>query len=225
MAQLLSITVADDPATWESLGFTVTDHAVRVGSTAFILAGVDATFPDGSPANNGFLDWILTADDGDMPASIDGIMTGSVIGSETPPSAPVHANGVTAIDHIVVSTPDLERTVAVFEDLGIECRRRREGAAYGSQAMRQAFFWLGEVILEVVGPAEVDPANADRPAAFFGIALTCADLQATGAYLGERMKPPVDAVQAGRKISTISSKAGAKIPIALMSPHVAPHET
>jgi len=33
------------------------------------------------------------------------------------------------------------------------------------------------------------------------------------------MKPPVEAVQAGRKITTLSSKCGATVPIALMSPH------
>jgi catechol 2,3-dioxygenase-like lactoylglutathione lyase family enzyme len=222
MARLLSITVADDPATWESLGFTVTDHAVRVGSTAFILSGVGATFPDGSPATNGFLDWILTADDGELPATIDGIVTGSVIGAGEPPVAPVHPNGITAIDHIVVATPDLERTVSAFEDLGIECRRRRDAGAYGSQKMRQAFFWLGDVILEVVGPEviDADPAKASRPSSFFGIALISPDLEQTCAFLGDRMKPSVDAVQHGRKIATVSSKAGAKIPIAVMSPHI-----
>lgn len=220
MSRLLSITIADDPATWESLGFTVTDGAVRIGSTAFVLAGVGASFDDGRPAVNGFLDWILAADDGDLPATIDGLPTGTVIGGGEPPEAPVHANGIVAIDHVVVSTPDIDRTVSTFEDLGIECRRRREGAAYGQQKMRQAFFWLGDVILEVVGPDVIDPEKAGAPATFFGLALTCADLDATAAFLGERMKPPVDAVQKGRRISTISSKAGAKVPIALMSPHV-----
>ncbi len=140
-----------------------------------------------------------------------------MVGAGPAPAAPEHPNGVVAIDHVVVSTPDLERTVAALEGLGLECRRRREGAAYGSQRMRQAFFWLGDVILEVVGPEQPDPARAEQPASFFGLALTCADLDATGAYLGERMKPPVEAVQQGRRISTISSKAGARVPIALMT--------
>jgi hypothetical protein len=222
MPRLLSITVADDPTTWETLGFTVTDHAVRVGSTAFILSGVGATFADGTPAKNGFLDWILTADDGELPASIDGIVTGSVIGAGEAPAAPVHPNGITAIDHIVVSTPNLERTVSALEDLGIECRRRRDAGTYGSKKMRQAFFWLGDVILEVVGPDVVDPETANGPASFFGIALISPDLDATFAYLGDRMKAPVDAVQRGRRIATISSRAGAKVPIAVMSPHISP---
>jgi catechol 2,3-dioxygenase-like lactoylglutathione lyase family enzyme len=219
VTQLLSITVADDPATWSSLGFTVTDGAVRIGSTAIVLAGRSATFDDGRPAVNGFLDWVLTADDGDLPASIDGLPTGAVIGAGVPPAGPEHPNRIVAIDHVVVSTPDLERTVGVLEDLGLECRRRREGAAYGSHRMRQAFFWLGDVILEVVGPETPEPDRRSGPAAFFGLALTSADLDATAAHLGERMKPPVDAVQAGRRISTISSKAGAAVPIAVMSPH------
>jgi catechol 2,3-dioxygenase-like lactoylglutathione lyase family enzyme len=217
---LRSLTIADDPATWESLGFTVDGRAVRIGSTALVLAGRDATFSDGSPAVNGFLDWILTADDGDLPASIDGIMTGTVVAADAPPAAPVHPNGIIAIDHVVVSTPDVDRTADVLEDLGIECRRRRDGAAYGQQRMRQAFFWLGDVILEVVGPEtpDDDVERRSRPASFFGLALTAANLDETAAFFGERMKPPVDAVQPGRQITTISSKAGAAVPIAVMSP-------
>lgn len=227
MTQLRSLTVADDAATWASLGFAVADGAVLIGTTSIVLAGAGASASDGRSAVNGFLGWELapdpTAGEPALPASIDGLPT-SVAGGDAASVAhgPSHPNGVVAIDHVVVSTPDVDRTVAVLEGLGLSCRRRREGAAYGSQRMRQAFFWLGDVILEVVGPEAPDPEQADRPASFFGLALTCADLDATGAFLGERMKPPVDAVQAGRRISTISSKAGAKIPIALMSPHVAP---
>ncbi len=49
MTQLRSLTVADDPATWASLGFTVIDGGVRIGSTTIVLAGVDASFPTGAP--------------------------------------------------------------------------------------------------------------------------------------------------------------------------------
>ena len=44
--------------------------------------------------------------------------------------------------------------------------------------MRQTFFRLGPVILELVGPPQPD---GDGPARFWGIAFTVADLDATAA--------------------------------------------
>jgi hypothetical protein len=213
MTTIRNLSVADDPDTWARLGFVVEDGAVRVGSVSFNLTGAQ----DGGL--RGITSWLL-GDDESMPASIDGLVTSSISGQPPVSSPPVHPNGIVAIDHLVVSTPNIDRTVSAFEDLDWECRRRREGAAYGQQRMRQAFFWLGDVIVEVVGPETSDPAKAADPASFFGIAFTAADLAATQAFYGELMKPPVEAVQAGRFITTVSSKAGSTLAIAVMSPHV-----
>jgi catechol 2,3-dioxygenase-like lactoylglutathione lyase family enzyme len=226
MTRLLSLTVADAPETWAALGFTVEGVSVRIGTTDIVCAG---TATDGM---RGVTDWMLTADDGPLPERIDGLLTGSVTRGDALPVAPVegprHVNGVVGIDHLVVMTPDLDRSVTAFEDLGFECRRRRQGAAYGSQAMEQAFFWLGNpdgpesgrVILEVVGPATVDPEKADGPAAFFGLALVVDDFDSTAAFFGDLMKPPSQAVQSGRQIATLSSRAGSTVAVALMSPHL-----
>ena len=89
-----------------------------------------------------------------------------------------HPIGARRIDHLVVMTPDLDRTVqAVERGLGLPLRRTRDGEASG-RPMRQAFFRMGEVILEVVGPPEPDPARAGGPAGFFGLAVTVASLDA-----------------------------------------------
>ncbi len=229
MPRLLALTVSDAPGTWAGLGFTLDAIAVRIGGTAIVCSDSVATAANGS---RGITDWMLSADDGPLPERIDGLLTGSVtLGDGSPTeaiSAPRHVNGVESIDHLVVMTPNVDRTVAVLEDLDIECRRRRDAAAYGNTAMRQAFFWLGKpdgdpferVLLEVVGPAEVNPAKANDPATFFGLALTCRDLDETAAFFGDLMKPPVDAVQSGRRIATLSSRAGCHVAIAFMSPHV-----
>ena len=229
MPRLLSLTVSDAPGTWAGLGFTLDGIAARIGATAVLCSGDEAG--GASPDERGITDWMLTADDGPLPERIDGLLTGSMTLGDAapvaPPTAPHHVNGVVAIDHLVVMSPDVDRTVSALEDLGIECRRRRQAAAYGSTAMRQAFFWLGNpdgaherVILEVVGPEIIDPAKAKDPAKFFGIALTCRDLDETAAFFGDLMKPPVDAVQSGRRIATLSSRAGSQVAIAFMSLHV-----
>lgn len=220
MPRLISLTVSDAPEAFAGLGFAIDGVSVRIGSTAIVCSGSGGS-------GRGITDWMLSADDGPLPPSIDGLLTGSVTyGDATPApsaSAPLHPNGVVGIDHLVVMTPDVDRTVGALEDLDIECRRRREGAAYGSATMRQAFFWLGagddRVILEVVGPHSVDPLKASDPARFFGLALTCRDLDETAAFFGDLMKPPIDAVQEGRRIATLSSRAGLQVAVALMSPH------
>src|SRR5207248_5132398 len=116
------------------------------------------------------------------------------------------------IDHLVVSTPALERTVDALAAIGLEPRRYRT-AAYDTQ---QAFFRVGgPVILEVIGPRL---AQGDGPARFFGIAVTARDLDATAAYLGPRLHPAKDAVQPGRRIATLDKRVGAGTAIAFMSP-------
>jgi hypothetical protein len=85
--------------------------------------------------------------------------------------------------------------------------------------MRQLFFRLGEVILEVVGQPDV--AGAGDPG-FFGLAITVADLDATARSLGEHLGTPKDAVQAGRRIATLRHRdIGMSVATAFMSPEPA----
>lgn len=218
-----ALLVSDSAQTWADLGFTLNDQSqVILGSTAIEFVSSDA---------KGIVGWRLRSSDGQLPTSLDGIEVSVIAtagGSETrnPATNPVHPNGVSGIDHVVVMTPDLERTIAVLEAAGLPCRRRRNAGAYGQSQMRQAFFWLGEsetsekVLLEVVGPAEPKDDAASQPATFFGLALVSHDLAATANFIGEHMKPPVKAVQEGRQIATLSSKAGSSVALAFMSPHV-----
>jgi hypothetical protein len=120
---------------------------------------------------------------------------------------------VTDLDHLVVMTPDIGRTTGAIEAAGLELRRTRETDQYGP-SFRQTFFKLGDVILEVIGP--VEPRD-DRPARFYGLAFTVADLDATAAFLGDRLRPAKDAVQPGRRIATLDRDAGSSLPIAFMS--------
>ncbi|MBV9662995.1 MAG: glyoxalase, partial [Actinobacteria bacterium] len=63
----------------------------------------------------------------------------------------------------------------------------------------------------------LDPTG-DGPARFYGLAFTVADLDATAAYLGDRLRPAKDAVQPGRRIATLDKSAGSSVAIAFMSP-------
>jgi len=157
-----------------------------------------------------------------MGASVEGIdeLDGLVMAPEQQLDAAPgsrHDNGVTAIDHVVVTTPDPERTTAAFEAEGLELRRvRRFETPKGTR--RQSFFWLGDVICEVVS---ADTPVGDGPAQWWGIAFTVVDLDETVAFFGDQVTPPKDAVQPGRRVATLKAPQ-AKTPTLLISPHISP---
>ena len=142
--------------------------------------------------------------------SVDGLATHAAPGDPSAVKATgKHRNGVVTIDHIVVTSPDRERTINALQAVGLEPRRTRT-----QPSMRQTFFRLGSVILELVGPPV--PAG-DGPACFWGIAFTVDDLDATAAFLGEHLGRVKDAVQSGRRIASLREEAGLAVPIAFMS--------
>jgi hypothetical protein len=198
---LTQLVVADDPATWERLGFAVApDGTCRVGAVAVRLAGAGA--------GRGIVSWSL---DG-APTAIDGLAAAA---DEPPPGDPVtHANGARRLDHVVVTTPDVARTFAALAAAGLELRRVREGGS-AERPLRQGFYRLGEALLEVVGPPQ---ATDDGPAAFWGLVVVVDDLDALGALLGAHLGRPRAAVQAGRRIATLRESAGSSVALAFMTP-------
>jgi hypothetical protein len=202
--QLQAIVLGDPPRAWSDAGFAVEGHTLRIGDTVIECCDDDR--------------------DGIAELHIDGLgepLDGLPIASTPAPlAAPAsHPNGVVSIDHLVVLTPDCDRTTSGFESVGLEARRVRRFEAGGS-TRRQTFFWLGDVILELVGADEPAEAGSDGPSVAWGLALTCSDLDATAASLGDKCGAPKAAVQRGRRIATLRTRdLGISIPVALMSPH------
>jgi hypothetical protein len=124
-----------------------------------------------------------------------------------------HPNGTVGLDHVVVFTPALDRTLEALQGAGLDLRRVRE--ACGDPPVRQGFFRLGDVILEVAGPV-----GEDGPARFWGLVAVVADLDAAVAAGGGLVGTPKDAVQPGRRIATVRREAGLGVPLAFMTPHV-----
>jgi hypothetical protein len=201
------LTVADDAGPWRACGFEVAGDTCVVGEVRIRLAGAGA--------GRGLAGWSLRDVEG---ADLDGLRTAR---SDRPPpeARPAHPNGVTALDHVVAISPDLERSVAALEGAGLELRRIREEPTPAG-APRQAFFRLGAVILEVVQEPEdaTERHGGDRPAFFWGLAFVSPDLDATVASLGDRAGETRAAVQPGRRIATLRRSAGLALPVALMSP-------
>jgi|SRR5947209_1074565 len=207
-ATIDELTVADEPAAWAELGFAVSGEDVRIGRVRLRLAG--------AREHDGIIGWTLR---GIRATDLDGLPTARSSRALPEPAAP-QPNGVVAVDHVVAISPALERTVDALQAAGLDLRRVREEPTPAG-APRQAFFRLGEEILEVIQePDEVvmRGGGADRPTRFWGLALTVADLDETVARLGEHAGEPRDAVQPGRRIATLRRSAGLAIPIALMTP-------
>jgi catechol 2,3-dioxygenase-like lactoylglutathione lyase family enzyme len=201
------VLVGDDPDAWRAAGFTVDGEVSRIGSVAVRLDGADGP--------RGVRRWSLRgASDSALTAFVaaEGIETAS----STAPAvdADVHPLGVTRIDHVVLMTPNVARTTASLEALGLDVRRVRD-AAVGDAPIRQVFFRLGEVVLEVVGAPE---GEGEGPATFWGITHRVADIDAAAARLGERCGRVRDAVQPGRRITTVrTGEIGMSVATALIS--------
>lgn len=180
------ILVADPPETWAAAGFSVSDGLCRVGGVGIRLVG--------RAHGAGIIGWSLGGVDVD---DLDGIPTAA---SEAVPAAPAeHANGVTGIDHIVLLSPDLDRTVTALGAVGAQPRRERLGEL-GGRPIRQIFFRFGAVIIEAVGSPDT---VGQGPSTLWGITYTVTDIDETAAYFAGRTTRVKDAVQPGRRITTV----------------------
>jgi catechol 2,3-dioxygenase-like lactoylglutathione lyase family enzyme len=193
MPGIEELEVADEPAAWSAVGFDLDGEVCAVSRVRLRLTG--------RGERRGIAGWTLG--DGEPAAAV----------------APAHPNGAVAIDHVVMLSPDLDRTVEELQADGFELRRRREGPTPGGST-RQAFFRAGEPILEVVQAPEGSSVakDPDGPSRLWGLAFGVEDIEHTADVLGPLLGAPRDAVQPGRRIATLRPEAGLGPAIAFMSP-------
>jgi len=207
-SQLRALIVDDPIEAWNAAGFAG-DEVVTIGSTTVVTTAASENRGDGH--RHGIVGASIEG-----VGELDGLQLGTWVAGTDDLVAIEHPNGVLAIDHVVVMTPDCDRTTAAFAEQGIEARRVRTIELPGGNR-RQTFFWLGDVICELVGP---DEPEGDGPAQWWGLALTVRDLEATVAMLGEAAMPTKPAVQPGRFVSTLCRDVGLGVPILFISEHL-----
>ena len=206
------LTIMGEPDAWRSIGLTITGEGLLplIGTSLRIVPNSPGT--DDGGVENGIAAWSLSGL-ADHPASIDGLATELV--DPQPPVYADHALGAGAIDHVVVMTPDLERTsTAIAVATGCELKRTREVGE-----MRQGFHRIGRggLIVELVERREIE----DGPARFWGLVLIVDELDEACERMGtDLIGTPKDAVQPGRRIATVREEAGLGLPLALMSPDI-----
>jgi hypothetical protein len=195
-AELAALQIADSAHAWAALGFTVSEDGVLA------LGGVELWL---DAAGRGITGWTLRRIS--LHRDIDGLPTGTT--TDPPPPESGHPNGASAVDHVVVTTPDFDRTAAALDAAGIPLRRVREAGEF-----RQGFRRLGPAILEIVEAPGMPPG----PARFWGLVVVVADLVAAQARLAPHVGEIRDAVQPGRRIATLSEGAGLSPRVAFMDP-------
>ncbi|MGB0113430.1 MAG: hypothetical protein WBP59_09445 [Ilumatobacteraceae bacterium] len=234
------LTVAGDPAIWQSIGLTLIDadapgdEAAEItgdraeegrgaggpgdgGLIPLIGTSIRVVSLDDAATSPGLIGWALSGDgvdSGDAWAAdsvgIDGLPT-QIVDPQVPTFA-AHPLGASALDHVVIATNDLERTSgAIAAATGCELKRVRDLGA-----MRQGFHRIGRggLIVELVERADA-PSG---PASFWGLVLIVDDIDAACELIGtDRVSTPKDAVQPGRRIATIRSEVGLGLPVALMT--------
>jgi hypothetical protein len=196
--ELAGLQIADPPERWRDLGFTVApDGTIHLGGVSISV--------DGDAGAHGITGWTLRHVEL-AGAELDGLPT--TVATSAPVPGVTHPNGATAVDHVVIVTPDFDRTAARLTDASMPLRRVRDAGGF-----RQGFRRLGPAIMEIV-EAPRQPGDPH----FWGLVIIVSDLEA----LGERLDPHLGeirgAVQPGRQIATLSAGAGLSTRVAFMDP-------
>lgn len=206
MTTCVEFVIAGDADRWRAAGFTVNDHGVlQLGGIRLRL--ID---PAADAGSSGIRAWVLADAPDTRNDLIDDLPTSYGEAPDPTGLVTTHPNGVLGIDHVVVYTPDLERTCAAIEAVtAAPLKRIREVGA-----LRQGFHRLGELIVEVVTFPEVSVERAT----FWGLALNVVDIDSMFDTYGDQvLSPPKNAVQPGRRIASFRDSAGLGLPVAVMT--------
>ena len=190
------------PACWEALGFSISGRALRIGQVVCRLGASETS-------------WGFNSDD----VSISGIT--SIASAQSAPelkTPTAHANGAFKVDHIVLESNDPAATKSQLESFGFVAKGARVVGDAGAQRS-QTFFWSGELLLELVGPANGGGTEVPR-ARIWGTTFVVDDLDRLDSIAGRLVGSPRTAIQPGRKIAIASKDAGIPLEVAFMSPHI-----
>jgi hypothetical protein len=138
--------VADTPAAWRACGFEVEGDVCVVGQTRVRLAPADG--------GKGLTGWSLRGVRGE---ELDGLAT-SRSDRPSPAEQPLHSNGISALDHVVAISSDLEATIASLGERASEVRDAVQPGRRIATLRRSAGLSLP---VALITPVVKDPPLAD----------------------------------------------------------------
>ena len=209
----------DDPDEWRQAGFFVNaNSSVRIGNQISLkLMGrtaKDGKFPPSWTWRHG----------NDGPAFKDVSSIGGILISPPFPGIysgiaerEAHPNGVVNIDHIVIQSTNAQQTANALEDIGVPVLKRTSKVRPHLECvfLRPA----DGVVIEIIGPSPPVKDEDAKPARLWGITFVVDDIE--NASLAGVAKPPWQAVQPGRMITTLKKGAvDVSLAVAFMTPHV-----
>jgi hypothetical protein len=201
--ELAELSITDPAERWRALGFEIDDEDNLDLGGVRIQLGLD-----GSRGATGIASWsfrrIKPID------SIDGLPTPAPR-TLRPPPFQTHPNGATGIDHVVIVSPDFDRTATALARAGLELKRDQQ-----SDRGRQGFRRVGPSILELVQPPKLDGSETR----FWGLVVIVVSLDELAQRLGDHLSEIRPAVQPGRRIATLKRSAGISPALAFMSPEL-----
>jgi hypothetical protein len=196
--ELAEVVIADPPERWRALGFDVyEDGGVDIGMVRLRLGA----------EGEGIISWSLRRIN--ATGSIDGLTT-TAPRILVPPPFQTHPNGATGIDHLVIVTPDFDRTSQALARAGVELKRDQYNEGRGRLGFRR----IGPAILELAHRPDLESDDSR----FWGLTFVVISLEELAEQLGPMLGSIRPAVQPGRRIATLTKEAGLSVPIAFMSP-------
>ncbi len=196
--ELAELAIADPPDVWRAIGFDVDDEGnLDIGGIRVRL---------GAKGERGIVSWSLRRVN--AMGSVDGLPT-PVPRVLRPPPFATHPNGATGIDHVVIVTPDFDRTATALRRAGMPLKRTQD-IGRGRQGFRR----VGPAILELVH----NPKLHGGDPIFWGLVIVVISLDELAARLGEHLSEIRPAVQPGRRIATLEKSAGVSPAVAFMTP-------
>jgi hypothetical protein len=197
------LVIGGAPTGWEAIGIHFSNENRCL--LADVSLRIDSTLTPGLHA------WSISEIDAST-TEIDGITTSLATNAATPQVTPNSGLSlqVVGVDHVVINTPNLQRTSDALAQLtGAPLKRTRDAG----NGVTQGFHKLGSVVVELV----TMPSMPEGPASLWGFVLNVQDLDGIAAHLGpDVLSPPKPAVQPGRRIATFRSAAALGVPVALM---------
>jgi catechol 2,3-dioxygenase-like lactoylglutathione lyase family enzyme len=205
---LLGRRAADGVVRTGNVGMKIEDHSTtaRLASMVFATPALDkaATLLERRAVSTTQTDGVLSL----APASTHEVQIALVERAEVPAASPLknsdEAAAISALDHVVVRTPNPERAIAFYAGrLGLDLRLDRSNPHWNARLL---FFRCGDLVVEIMH--DLKKGVSDGPDQLWGLSWRTPDIGRCQARLkkaGVEVSEPRDGRRPGSQVFSVSS--------------------